>query len=108
MRIYQAVLILAITLLNLTTRKKPNILYIMSDDHAAHAIGAYGGRLASLNPTPTIDRLAKEGILFENAFACNSICTPSRAVITGQYPHTNGVTDLGGRINLTANFWPLK
>ena len=78
---------------------KPNILYIMSDDHAAHAIGAYGGRLAKLNPTPTIDRLAKEGILFENVFCTNSICTPSRAcVLTGQYPHVNGVYDLGGRI----------
>ncbi|MEW4528296.1 sulfatase [Maioricimonas sp. JC845] len=83
----------------LAADERPNILYIMSDDHAAHAIGAYGGRLAQLNPTPTIDRLAKEGILFENAFVTNSICTPSRAcVITGQYPHRNGVYDLGGRI----------
>lgn len=79
--------------------ERPNVLYIMSDDHAAHAIGAYGGRLAVLNPTPTIDRLAREGILFENAFCTNSICTPSRAcVLTGQYPHVNGVYDLGGRI----------
>jgi N-acetylglucosamine-6-sulfatase len=78
---------------------KPNILYIMSDDHAAHAIGAYGGRLATLNPTPTIDRLAKEGILFDNAFCTNSICAPSRAcVLTGQYPHTNGAFDLGGKV----------
>ncbi|MDP4793097.1 MAG: sulfatase-like hydrolase/transferase, partial [Verrucomicrobiales bacterium] len=61
--------------------KKPNILYIMSDDHAAHAIGAYGGRLAALNPTPTIDRLAREGMLFENVFAGNAICVPSRATI---------------------------
>ncbi len=80
-------------------QERPNILYIMSDDHAAHAIGAYGSRLAKLNPTPTIDRLAKEGMLFENAFCTNSICTPSRAcVLTGQYPHVNGVYDLGGRI----------
>lgn len=79
--------------------KKPNVLYIMSDDHAAHAIGAYGGRLAVLNPTPTIDRLAKEGMLFENAFCTNAICAPSRAsVLTGQYPHTNGVFDLNGGI----------
>ena len=64
-----------------------------------HAIGAYGGRLAKLNPTPTLDRLAKEGMLFENAFCTNSICTPSRAsILTGQYAHTNGVFDLGGRI----------
>ena len=78
---------------------RPNILFIMSDDHAAHAIGAYGGRLAALDPTPTLDRLAKEGMLFENAFCTNSICAPSRAcVITGQYPHTNGAYDLGGKI----------
>ncbi len=89
--------------------ERPNILYIMSDDHAAHAIGAYGGRLAELNPTPTIDRLAKEGILFENAFATNSICTPSRAcVITGQYAHTNGVHDLGGKIEAARQFLPAE
>lgn len=63
----------------------------MSDDHAAHAIGAYGGRFAKLNPTPNIDRLAKEGVLLENCFATNAICTPSRATImTGQYSHING------------------
>jgi len=79
--------------------KQPNILYIMSDDHAAHAVGAYGGRLAVLNPTPTIDRLAKEGALLKNVFCTNSICTPSRATImTGQYSHINGVTTLDGKI----------
>lgn len=75
--------------------EKPNILFIMSDDHAAHAIGAYGGRLAKLNPTPNIDQLASEGIVLENAFCNNSICTPSRATImTGQYSYINGVTGL--------------
>ena len=79
---------------------QPNILFIMSDDHAAHAIGAYQGRLAQLNPTPTIDRLAREGILLENVFCTNSICTPSRATLmTGQYSHTNGVTTLNGEIS---------
>ena len=78
---------------------KPNVLFIMSDDHAAHAIGAYGGRLAVLDPTPNIDRLAAEGILFENAFATNSICTPSRAtLLTGQYSHVNGVRTLSGSL----------
>ena len=78
---------------------RPNILFIMSDDHAAHAIGAYGGRLARLNPTPVIDTLARDGVLLENAFVTNSICTPSRAcIMTGQYSHTNGVLDLGGRL----------
>ena len=66
--------------------KRPNILYIMSDDHAADGISAYGSRLAKIAPTPNIDRLAKEGALFTNAFCTNSICSPSRAcVLTGQY-----------------------
>ena len=74
---------------------RPNILFIMSDDHCAQAIGAYGSRLAGLNPTPTIDRLAAEGMLFEQAFCTNSICTPSRAcIMTGQYSQTNGVLTL--------------
>jgi len=78
---------------------KPNILFIMSDDHCSQAVGAYGGRLANLNPTPTLDKLAAEGMLFENAFCTNSICSPSRAcIITGQYAHTNGAYDLGGKI----------
>jgi arylsulfatase A-like enzyme len=69
---------------------RPNILFIMTDDHAAHAIGAYGSRV---NKTPNIDRLAREGMLFENVFATNAICTPSRAaILTGQYSHINGVT----------------
>jgi arylsulfatase A-like enzyme len=78
---------------------QPNILFIMSDDHTSQAIGAYGGRLAGLNPTPTIDTLADEGTRFDNVFATNSICTPSRAsIITGQYSQTNGVLDLDGKI----------
>ncbi len=85
--------------LSTVAQEKPNILFIMSDDHAAHAIGAYGGRLAALHPTPVIDELAAEGILMENAFCTNSICTPSRATLmTGQYSHTNGVTTLNGEI----------
>jgi len=67
----------------------PNILYIMADDHAAHAIGAYGSRV---NKTPNIDRLAKEGMRFTECFVTNSICTPSRAcILTGKYSHINGV-----------------
>ncbi|MFV2068556.1 MAG: sulfatase [Pirellulales bacterium] len=69
--------------------ERPNILFIMSDDHAAQAIGAYGSKI---NQTPHIDRLAKEGMRFDNCFVTNSICTPSRAAIfTGQYAHINGV-----------------
>jgi N-acetylglucosamine-6-sulfatase len=79
--------------------ERPNVLFIMSDDHAAHAVGAYGGRLAVLDPTPVIDTLAAEGMLFENCFVTNSICTPSRAcIMTGQYSHVNGAYTLGGRL----------
>ena len=71
----------------------------MSDDHTAQAVGVYATLLKDLDPTPTIDSLAREGIVFDNAFCTNSICTPSRAsIITGQYAHTNGVFDLGGNI----------
>jgi len=69
---------------------RPNIVFIMTDDHAAHAIGAYGSRV---NQTPNLDRLAREGALLTSVFATNSICTPSRAaILTGQYSHINGVT----------------
>jgi arylsulfatase A-like enzyme len=69
---------------------RPNIIYIMTDDHAAHAISAYGSKV---NRTPNLDRLANEGALLSSVFATNSICTPSRAaILTGQYSHLNGVT----------------
>jgi arylsulfatase A-like enzyme len=87
--------------------KKINILYIMSDDHTRQAIGAYGGILSTLNPTPTIDALAKEGTRFDNVFVTNSICTPSRAsIITGQYGQTNGVLDLHGTIGEEKQYLP--
>ncbi len=80
-----------------TASSKLNVLYIMADDHAAHAISAYGGRLAEVAPTPNLDRLAAEGMRFTNAFVTNSICTPSRAVImTGKYSHINGVYKFTG------------
>lgn len=82
-----------------STTRPPNILWIMSDDHAVNGVGAYGGRLAPLNPTPHIDRLAREGVRLTNAFCTNSICTPSRAtLLTGQYSHTNGVRTLSDRL----------
>ncbi len=69
--------------------RPPNIIFVFSDDHASHAIGAYG---SEINQTPNIDRLAREGMLFRNAFVTNSICAPSRAVIlTGMHSHLNGV-----------------
>ncbi len=68
--------------------KRPNILFIMTDDHACQATSCYGSRL---NETPNIDRLAREGARFDNAFCTNSICAPSRAVLlTGKYSHLNG------------------
>lgn len=67
----------------------PNILFIMSDDHAAHAISAYGSKV---NQTPNLDRIAHEGMRFDKCFCINSICTPSRAtILTGKYSHLNGV-----------------
>jgi arylsulfatase A-like enzyme len=72
-----------------TPPQRPNILYIMADDHAAHAISAYGSKI---NRTPHIDRLASEGMRLTNCFVTNSICTPSRAaILTGKYAHINGV-----------------
>ena len=74
------------------TEGRPNILFIMSDDHAAPAISAYGSILARPAPTPNIDRIAKGGMRLNNCFCTNSICTPSRAAIwTGKYSHANGV-----------------
>jgi len=72
-------------------KERPNIIFIMSDDHAAHAIGAYGSRI---NETPQLDRLAREGMRFTNAFCTNAICAPSRAaILTGKYGHRNGHID---------------
>jgi len=71
--------------------KKPNILFIMSDDHAEQAISCYGSELIQ---TPNIDRIASQGIRFKNSFVTNSICAPSRAVLlTGKYSHLNGQRD---------------
>jgi arylsulfatase A-like enzyme len=76
-------------------QQRPNIVFIFSDDHAAHALSAYREHLpygARLPDTPHLDRLATQGMLFVNAFVTNSICGPSRAtVLTGQYGHLNGV-----------------
>ncbi|MBI1310232.1 sulfatase-like hydrolase/transferase [bacterium] len=77
--------------------KRPNILFIFSDDHAAHAISAYGSKI---NQTPNLDRIANEGMLFENCFCTNSICGPSRAVIlTGKHSHLNGFRQNGNRFD---------
>lgn len=72
-------------------QQRPNIVIIVSDDHAYQAISAYGSKLMQ---TPGIDRLAKEGVKFNRAYVNNSICGPSRAaLITGKYSHKNGFKD---------------
>ncbi len=77
--------------------KRPNIIFIMSDDHASHAISAYGSKI---NKTPHIDRIANEGMRFANCFVTNSICTPSRGVImTGLYSHLSGIKTLNDKID---------
>lgn len=71
--------------------ERPNIIFIMSDDHAYQALSCYDG---SLNQTPNIDRLAEGGLIFRNSFVCNSICAPSRAsLLTGKFSHSNGQFD---------------
>lgn len=73
------------------SQKRPNIVIILSDDHAYQAISAYGNQLIS---TPNLDRIANEGAIFKKAYVTNSICGPSRAVIlTGKYSHKNGFKD---------------
>jgi arylsulfatase A-like enzyme len=79
----------------------PNILFIMSDDHASHAISAYG---SAINRTPQIDRIGKGGVRLTNCFCTNSICTPSRAaILTGQYSHRNGVYTLQDSLDPARN-----
>ena len=91
------------------SQKKPNIIFIMSDDHTSQALGVYGGILAPLNPTPTLGKLANEGIIFTNTFCTNSICTPSRAsIMTGQYSQTNGVLDLNGKLKPENQFLSIE
>lgn len=72
-------------------QRRPNIIYIMSDDHAVQAISAYGHRLSRVAPTPNIDRIAAEGVRFDRAYCGNSISGPSRAaILTGKHSHKNG------------------
>ncbi len=87
--------------------QQPNILFVFSDDHAPHAIGAYNGWLKSVDPTPNIDRLARGGMLFEKSFCSNSICGPSRAVImTGKHSHKNGFMNNGNSFDWTQQIFP--
>ena len=86
---------------------KPNIVFIFSDDHATAAISAYNSHLKDAAPTPNIDRLAKEGVIFENSFCANSICGPSRAtILTGKHSHTNGFIDNSSRFDGSQTTFP--
>lgn len=83
---------------------RPNILFIFTDDHASHSISAYG---SVINKTPHLDRIANEGMLFENCFCTNGICGPSRAVIqTGKYSHLNGFLTNGNKFDGTQQTFP--
>ncbi len=85
-------------------KKRPNIIYIMTDDHASHAMSCYGSRI---NKTPNLDRIAKEGVRFDNCFCTNSICAPCRAVVlTGKHSHLNGVIDNGKRFDGSQQTFP--
>lgn len=86
---------------------KPNIVYIMSDDHSFQTISAYGGPLASLAPTPNIDRIAAQGIRFDRCLVTNSISGPCRAtVLTGKYSHLNGFLDNMSRFDSSQVTFP--
>ena len=90
--------------------ERPNVVFLFSDDHAAHAISAYQQSLkygVKLPPTPNLDRLARDGMLFVNSFVTNSICGPARAtVLTGQYGHLNGVMTNNEAIHPTTVTFP--
>lgn len=84
--------------------EKPNILFLFSDDHAYQAMSCYNGKL---NQTPNLDRIAREGMRFDNCFVTNSLCGPSRAVVqTGKYGHINGFKDNGSRFDGAQQTFP--
>ncbi len=87
----------------------PNIVVVLADDHAFEAISAYGTYLKDHARTPAIDRLANEGMRFDEFVCSNSICSPSRAsILTGQYSHKNGVKSLNGSINDDSPQYPVE
>lgn len=92
--------LIGVSSLSQAANTPPNIIFIFTDDHSPNAIGAYGRWLKSVNPTPTIDRLAAEGMTFHRSFCTNSICGPVRAVIeTGKHSHLNGFRQNGDKFN---------
>ena len=90
----------------LQANERPNIVFFFSDDLTTQAISAYHTGL-ELPPTPHLDRLAREGMLFENSFCGNSIYAPSRAtVMTGLHSHKNGIVNLSGMLDPERPTWP--
>lgn len=86
--------------------RHPNIIYIMSDDHALGAVSSYGHKVGKLAPTPNIDRIARNGVRFENSFVNNSLCGPSRATMfTGKFSHINGFAYNGQVFDGTQDTW---
>jgi len=84
--------------------RRPNILFIMTDDHAAHALSCYGSRI---NKTPNLDRIAAGGMRFDNCFVTNALCGPSRAtLLTGQYSHIHGYKINAGRFDGSRQTFP--
>ncbi|MGF1682729.1 sulfatase [Photobacterium makurazakiensis] len=89
------------------TPERPNILFIMSDDHAVQALSAYGHPVSKLAPTPNIDRIAENGAKFQRSYVTNSLCGPSRAaMLTGKFGHENGFTYNGQIFDGTQFNWP--
>lgn len=87
-------------------QSRPNIVIIISDDHALSTIGAYGGKYGA---TPNIDRLAAQGATFTNAFVNNSLCAPSRAtLLTGKYSHMNGLRDNRDQFDASQDVFPRR
>ena len=105
-KLFVTAIALLFTLNTLAQKKQPNILFIISDDHAVQSIDTYSGRYGI---TPNIDRIAKEGAVFRNAFVTNSICAPSRAVLlTGKYSHVNGHLDNRSRFDSFQDVFPRR
>ncbi|MXP45575.1 sulfatase family protein [Allopontixanthobacter sediminis] len=91
----------------LVQQSRPNIVFIMSDDHAYQAVSAYESDVSRIAPTPNIDRIAQRGALFENSYVTNSLCGPSRAtMLTGQFSHMHGFTRNGQKYDNSRWNWP--
>jgi len=110
MRVLLFLVYLGLVAVPAAAQSRPNIVFIFSDDHAAHALSAYRAHLpygARLPETPRLDGLAAQGMLFTHAFVTNSICGPSRAtVLTGQYGHLNGVMANETAMHPTSHAFP--